>query len=126
MQTKAPNKLSAMFSGTQDKCSACNKTVYPLEKVTMEEESYHKSCFRCAHGGCPLTHSSYAALDGILYCKVHFQQLFMEKGNYQHVKDATHKKGAGEEQNDARAKAEEAEADEQPKEEADPETQEQS
>ncbi|KAK4411365.1 LIM domain-containing protein PLIM2c [Sesamum angolense] len=92
---KAPNKLSAMFSGTQDKCPACHKTVYPLEKVIMEGESFHKSCFKCAHGGCPLTHSSYAALDGILYCKVHFQQLFMEKGNYQHVLEAaTNRKSA--------------------------------
>lgn len=63
--------------------------------MTMEGESYHKSCFKCAHGGCPLTHSSYAALDGVLYCKHHFQQLFMEKGNYQHVLDAaSHKKSA--------------------------------
>ncbi|GFP93019.1 lim domain-containing protein plim2c [Phtheirospermum japonicum] len=84
-----------MFSGTVDKCAACDKTVYPLEKVQMEGESFHRSCFKCAHGGCPLTHSSYAALDGILYCKVHFQQLFMEKGNYQHVLDsATHKQEA--------------------------------
>ncbi|PSS24363.1 LIM domain-containing protein [Actinidia chinensis var. chinensis] len=93
--TRAPSKLSSLFSGTQDKCPACNKTVYPLEKVTMEGESFHKSCFKCAHGGCPLTHSSYAALDGILYCKHHFAQLFMEKGNYNHVlKAATHKKSA--------------------------------
>ncbi|CAI9101781.1 OLC1v1039193C1 [Oldenlandia corymbosa var. corymbosa] len=93
--TRAPSKLSALFSGTQDKCAACSKTVYPLEKMTMEGESYHKSCFKCAHGGCPLTHSSYAALDGVLYCKHHFAQLFMEKGNYQHVlKAATHRKSA--------------------------------
>ncbi|GFY92580.1 GATA type zinc finger transcription factor family protein [Actinidia rufa] len=93
--TRAPSKLSSLFSGTQDKCPACNKTVYPLEKVIMEGESFHKSCFKCAHGGCPLTHSSYAALDGILYCKHHFAQLFMEKGNYNHVlKAATHKKSA--------------------------------
>ncbi|KAK3029200.1 hypothetical protein RJ639_039280 [Escallonia herrerae] len=95
MQTRAPSKLSSMFSGTQDKCSACNKTVYPLEKVTMEGESFHKSCFKCAHGGCPLTHSSYAALDGILYCKHHFAQLFMEKGTYSHVLEAaTHRRSA--------------------------------
>ncbi|KAK6142836.1 hypothetical protein DH2020_023184 [Rehmannia glutinosa] len=111
--TRAPSKLSALFSGTQDKCPACNKTVYPLEKVTMEGESFHKSCFKCAHGGCSLTHSSYAALDGILYCKVHFQQLFMEKGNYQHVLNAAnHKKGAVEPESDAA---------EQPKNEADAE-----
>ena len=65
------------------------------KQVTMEGESYHKSCFKCAHGGCPLTHSSYAALNGVLYCKHHFAQLFMEKGNYSHVLEAaTHKKSA--------------------------------
>ncbi|OAY49203.1 LIM domain-containing protein PLIM2b isoform X2 [Manihot esculenta] len=93
--SRAPSKLSSMFSGTQDKCSACSKTVYPLEKVTMEGECFHKSCFRCAHGGCPLTHSSYAALDGVLYCKHHFAQLFMEKGSYSHVlQAASHKRNA--------------------------------
>ncbi|KAL9245343.1 hypothetical protein vseg_019006 [Gypsophila vaccaria] len=89
--SKAPNKLSSLFCGTQDKCPACNKTVYPLEKITMEGESYHKSCFKCAIGGCSLTHSSYAALNGVLYCKHHFQQLFMEKGNYSHVLNAAKK-----------------------------------
>ncbi|CAD5326426.1 unnamed protein product [Arabidopsis thaliana] len=97
--TKAPNRLSSFFSGTQDKCAACKKTVYPLEKMTMEGESYHKTCFRCAHSGCPLTHSSYAALDGVLYCKVHFSQLFLEKGNYNHVLQAAanHRRSTAEE-----------------------------
>ncbi|KAJ0105076.1 LIM domain-containing protein WLIM2b-like [Pistacia vera] len=82
---KSPSKLSFMFSGTQDKCASCKKTAYPLEKVTVEGESYHKTCFRCAHGGCFLTPSSYAALDGVLYCKHHFTQLFKEKGSYVHL-----------------------------------------
>ncbi|KAF5451567.1 hypothetical protein F2P56_026665 [Juglans regia] len=90
--TRAPSKLSSLFCGTQDKCATCSKTVYPLEKVTLEGECYHKTCFRCAHGGCPLTHSSYAALDGVLYCKHHFSRLFMEKGNYHHVLQATTQK----------------------------------
>ncbi|XP_074263297.1 LIM domain-containing protein PLIM2c-like isoform X1 [Silene latifolia] len=88
---KTPNKHSSLFCGTQDKCPACHKTVYPLEKITMEGESYHKTCFKCASGGCSLTHSSYAALDGVLYCKHHFQQLFLEKGNYNHVLNAAKK-----------------------------------
>ncbi|KAL4385236.1 hypothetical protein GQ457_15G026270 [Hibiscus cannabinus] len=92
LQSSAPNKFSSMFSGTQDKCAACQKTVYPLEKVAMEGECFHKSCFKCAHGGCHLTHSSYAALNGVLYCKHHFAQLFMEKGNYNHVLEAAHKR----------------------------------
>ncbi|XP_062221056.1 LIM domain-containing protein PLIM2b-like [Phragmites australis] len=84
-QAKAPSKLSSAFCGTQDKCTACQKTVYPLEKLTLEGESYHKSCFKCSHGGCILTTSSYAALNGILYCKIHFSQLFKEKGSYNHL-----------------------------------------
>ncbi|KAJ6712442.1 GATA TYPE ZINC FINGER TRANSCRIPTION FACTOR FAMILY PROTEIN [Salix purpurea] len=95
MQTKAPSKLSSMFSGTLDKCAFCKKTAYPLEKVTVEGEFYHKSCFRCFHGGCSITPSSYAALDGILYCKAHFAQLFKQKGSYNYLtKTATMKKNA--------------------------------
>lgn len=60
--------------------------------MTLEGEIYHKTCFRCAHAGCPLTHSNYAALDGVLYCRVHFAQLFMEKGNYSHVLESAHKR----------------------------------
>lgn len=86
--TKSSSKLAALFSGTQDKCAVCQKTVYPLEKMTMEEVAFHKSCFKCAHSGCPLTHSSYASLDGVLYCKTHFSQLFMEKGTLSHVLEA--------------------------------------
>ncbi|KAL6174662.1 hypothetical protein ACLB2K_051308 [Fragaria x ananassa] len=93
--TKAPSKLSSMFSGTQDKCAVCTKTVYPLEKVTMEGAFYHKNCFRCNHGGCFLSPSNCAALDGILYCKHHFAQLFKEKGSYNHLtKTASMKKNA--------------------------------
>ncbi|XP_043714822.1 LIM domain-containing protein WLIM2b-like [Telopea speciosissima] len=93
--SKVPSKLSFLFSGTQDKCATCNKTAYPLEKVTVEGESYHKSCFKCSHGGCSLTTSSYAALDGILYCKHHFSQLFKVKGSYNHlIQTASIKKNA--------------------------------
>ncbi|CAA0838769.1 LIM domain-containing protein WLIM2a [Striga hermonthica] len=98
---EAPSRVSSFFSGTQDKCAVCTKTVYPLEKVvTMEGEFYHKSCFRCAHGGCFLTTSSYAALDGVLYCKPHFAQLFKEKGSYTHLaKTASLKKNTGDQNN---------------------------
>ncbi|KAL9252291.1 LIM domain-containing protein [Drosera capensis] len=107
VHSRAPNKVSSLFCGTQDKCAACGKTVYPLEKVTLEGESYHKTCFRCAVGGCALTHSSYAALDGILYCTHHFGQLFREKGSYNHIIEAARNKknasgggGSNEEQNE--------------------------
>ena len=135
--SRAPSKVSEMFCGTQDKCHACSKTVYPLEKMVLEGEAFHKSCFKCAHGGCPLTHASYAALDGVLYCKHHFQQLFMEKGNYQHVLEAANRKSAVERTDlesddqppEEGAEAAEAkdDADDEPKPDADdPETEDQS
>ncbi|GMH30569.1 hypothetical protein Nepgr_032412 [Nepenthes gracilis] len=83
--TRSPSKAAGMFSGTQEKCATCAKTVYPLEKVTVEGQNYHKSCFKCSHGSCPITPSNYAALEGILYCKHHFSQLFKEKGSYAHI-----------------------------------------
>lgn len=35
LQTRTPSKISSIFCGTQDKCAACEKTVYPLEKVSI-------------------------------------------------------------------------------------------
>ncbi|KAG6760143.1 hypothetical protein POTOM_036644 [Populus tomentosa] len=93
--TRSPSKAASMFSGTQEKCATCGKTAYPLEKVTVESQAYHKSCFKCSHGGCAITPSNYAALEGVLYCKHHFSQLFKEKGSYNHlIKSATMKRAA--------------------------------
>ncbi|KAJ4712117.1 LIM domain-containing protein [Melia azedarach] len=117
--TRTPSKFSCKFSGTQDKCTSCQKTVYPLEKVTVEGESFHKSCFRCYHGGCFLTTSSYAALDGILYCKPHFAQLFKEKGCYNHLtKTASQKKKLATASPDQNPEAESKATEEPPKSEA--------
>ncbi|KAG6506353.1 hypothetical protein ZIOFF_031676 [Zingiber officinale] len=91
--TRSPSKAASMFSGTQEKCATCRKTAYPLEKVTVEGQAFHKSCFKCSHGGCSITPSNYAALEGILYCKHHFSQLFKEKGSYNHlIKSASMKR----------------------------------
>ncbi|KAJ4964652.1 hypothetical protein NE237_016501 [Protea cynaroides] len=76
------NKLSSLFAGTQDKCVACKKTVYPLEKVAVDGTSYHKACFKCTHGGCIISPSNYVAHEHKLYCKHHHSQLFKEKGNF--------------------------------------------
>ncbi|CAA0842602.1 LIM domain-containing protein PLIM2a [Striga hermonthica] len=70
----------ASFTGTLDKCKACDKTVYFVDLLSADGTTYHKSCFKCSH------------CKGTLV--VHFQQLFLEKGNYQHVLQAAaaHKK----------------------------------
>jgi|UniRef100_A0A2N9EZF4 cysteine/glycine-rich protein len=74
--------VSNLFGGTREKCVGCNKTVYPIEKVSVNGTPYHRSCFKCTHGGCTISPSNYIAHEGKLYCKHHHIQLFKEKGNY--------------------------------------------
>jgi hypothetical protein len=37
------------FTGTQQKCKACEKTVYPMELLSADGVAYHKTCFKCFH-----------------------------------------------------------------------------
>ncbi|KAL4566579.1 hypothetical protein LXL04_030697 [Taraxacum kok-saghyz] len=75
-------RVSSMFGGTQAKCITCKKTVYPLEKVGVDGDAYHKACFKCSYGGCHISPSNYVAHEHQLYCKHHAAQLFMAKGNF--------------------------------------------
>ncbi|KAF9621178.1 hypothetical protein IFM89_016672 [Coptis chinensis] len=76
------NRVSNRFVGTREKCLLCKKTVYPIEKVAVDGSLYHRSCFKCTHGGCTISPSNYIAHEGKLYCRHHHIQLFKEKGNY--------------------------------------------
>jgi hypothetical protein len=39
----------ATFAGTTQKCKACDKTVYLVDQLTVDNKFYHKACFRCHH-----------------------------------------------------------------------------
>ncbi|XP_042742532.1 LIM domain-containing protein 2 isoform X1 [Lagopus muta] len=66
----------------KEMCTACQKTVYPMERLVADKFVFHNSCFCCKHCHAKLSLGSYAALHGEFYCKPHFQQLFKSKGNY--------------------------------------------
>ncbi|KAL0348296.1 UNVERIFIED_CONTAM: LIM domain-containing protein WLIM1 [Sesamum angustifolium] len=85
------SKVSSMFGGTKDKCVGCNKTVYPIEKVSVNGTAYHKACFKCSHGGCTISPSNYIAHEGVLYCKHHHIQLVKAKGNYSQLESDSEK-----------------------------------
>ncbi|KAL8225432.1 hypothetical protein R6Q57_017989 [Mikania cordata] len=89
------NKVSSMFVGTKDKCLGCKNTVYPTEKVSVNGTAYHKSCFKCTHGGCTISPSNYIAHEGRLYCRHHHTQLIKEKGNLSQL-EGDHSARAGE------------------------------
>jgi len=86
--TSSPSSVANKFKSmsTSDKCSACNKTVYLTEKVVVEDKEdkkiFHKACLRCSHCQVVLSLGNYASMNGVMYCKPHFKQLFATKGNY--------------------------------------------
>jgi hypothetical protein len=101
----------AVVAGGSERCAACEKQVYPVERVGIDTKVFHKACFKCAECGRQLTAGTYAAGGGKYYCKVrrharacgwqawgqrssiggtptqpHFKQLFKAKGNYDEVR----------------------------------------
>ncbi|XP_077385371.1 LIM domain and actin-binding protein 1-like isoform X2 [Festucalex cinctus] len=77
-----PPKASRFCPPVKETCVACQKTVYPLERLAALQRVYHKSCFRCIHCSTKLSLGNFASLHGNVYCKPHFSQLFKAKGNY--------------------------------------------
>jgi hypothetical protein len=69
-----------------DVCTVCTQRVYKMEEVRVESTSgslvFHNWCFRCTECGGKLSLGRYAAVDGKMFCKPHFKQLFSLKGNY--------------------------------------------
>ncbi|XP_036363102.1 cell surface glycoprotein 1 isoform X3 [Octopus sinensis] len=65
-----------------EKCAACEKTVYAMERVEANKNIYHRSCLKCSHCNTKLTPAKFAVNQGIMYCTPHFKQLFAQKGNY--------------------------------------------
>uniref|UniRef100_UPI00398F307A LIM domain and actin-binding protein 1a isoform X2 n=1 Tax=Pristiophorus japonicus TaxID=55135 RepID=UPI00398F307A len=63
-------------------CVACQKTVYPMERLVANQQVFHNVCFRCSHCNTKLSIGNFASLHGNVYCRPHFSQLFKSKGNY--------------------------------------------
>ncbi|XP_054979420.1 xin actin-binding repeat-containing protein 2 isoform X2 [Sorex araneus] len=79
----APTKqIKKLLLQDKETCILCQKTVYPMECLVADKQSFHKSCFRCRHCSSKLSLGNYASLHGQIYCKPHFKQLFKSKGNY--------------------------------------------
>jgi hypothetical protein len=76
-QSERSKAIAAKLGGTSEKCEICAKTVYQLEKVSVESSNettiVHKSCFKCSEGSCgtSLTLGTYVKSDGAYFCKTH-------------------------------------------------------
>uniref|UniRef100_A0A8C9CCD9 Xin actin binding repeat containing 2 n=1 Tax=Phocoena sinus TaxID=42100 RepID=A0A8C9CCD9_PHOSS len=81
-EMKTTFQEESAFMSDKEICILCQKTVYPMECLVADRQSFHKSCFRCHHCNSKLSLGNYASLHGQIYCKPHFKQLFKSKGNY--------------------------------------------
>ncbi|KAG8510396.1 Xin actin-binding repeat-containing protein 2, partial [Galemys pyrenaicus] len=81
-EMRATFQEESSFLSDKEICVLCQRTVYPMECLVADKQSFHKSCFRCHHCNSKLSLGSYASLHGQIYCKPHFKQLFKSKGNY--------------------------------------------
>ncbi|CAH2058678.1 unnamed protein product [Thlaspi arvense] len=53
-----------------------------MELLSADGVPFHKSCFKCSHCKSTLQLSNYSSMEGVLYCKPHFEQLFKETGSF--------------------------------------------
>merc|ERR1711862_322701 len=50
------------------KCPNCSKSVYPMEEVKADGNSYHRGCFKCANCKKTLERGKQSTKGGKLYC----------------------------------------------------------
>ncbi|XP_062512894.1 LIM domain and actin-binding protein 1-like isoform X2 [Corticium candelabrum] len=80
---KEAARLMATIATNKTKtCVVCEKAVYHMEKLEVDKQLFHKHCFKCQECKKTLSAGTYASLEGQIFCKPHFKQLFRLKGNY--------------------------------------------
>ena len=75
-------KAAPRFGGGGEKCKTCDKTVYPNERISYDNGTWHQLCFKCTSCRSTLSLTAVAMINGTLYCKTCFKKIFMREGKY--------------------------------------------
>ncbi|CAI9769168.1 unnamed protein product [Fraxinus pennsylvanica] len=67
------------------------KTVYLVDRLVADNRVYHKACFRCHHCNNTLKLSNFNSFEGVVYCMLHFDQLFKRTGSLEKSFEGTPK-----------------------------------
>jgi predicted nucleic acid binding AN1-type Zn finger protein len=88
--------------GSKEKCHKCGKTVYLMEKVTVEGKAtqiFHNYCFRCSVCNKVVTLANYVSLEDQIFCKTHYlAELHARKSKAQNSGTSNGQDGQDEEQ----------------------------
>lgn len=57
--------------------------MYFTERLEIDGLVLHKTCFRCRECNTKLSAGTYTKINGDVFCKPHYRQLFQLKGNYE-------------------------------------------
>jgi len=94
-----------------DKCHGCGKVAYAMERIVVEEQTWHPSCWRCTACDGKLTLGKFSkAQDGKFYCKVHYMEMFKLRGRYPGEPEGIDRAPSSSPRADAEAEAEAAPA----------------
>eukprot|EP00128_Syssomonas_multiformis_P003610 Colp12_sorted_trinity150504_noHs@18305 len=75
--------LKSNAEGEKDAdCEVCHTKVPFHQQTRVDGKAFHKTCFKCDVCHKTLAPGNYAGLEGKFYCKPHFKQSFLSKGNY--------------------------------------------
>eukprot|EP01080_Neovahlkampfia_damariscottae_P007179 gene7179-11491_t len=64
-----------MGKKSSEKCKKCGKTVYAMEKTTVNEMIFHTTCFKCEECKKTLTLSTVSVEGEKIYCEKHYKKL---------------------------------------------------
>mmetsp|Transcript_52918 Transcript_52918/g.123869 ORF Transcript_52918/g.123869 Transcript_52918/m.123869 type:complete len:193 (-) Transcript_52918:265-843(-) len=82
-KTKGSSAPAAPATGDGNHCVVCKKVAYAMEKIQVEGETFHSTCFRCEHCNNKLSPGNFRkSIEGKYYCKVHYEALFKLRGKY--------------------------------------------
>ena len=70
------------FGGGGEKCKTCEQTVYPNERISYDNGTWHQLCFKCLSCRSTLSLTAVAMINGDLYCKTCFKKTFLREGKY--------------------------------------------
>lgn len=72
--------MPRQYGAARIECPVCKDRVYPLEAISFEGKTYHKNCMKCTYCKGKVSIKGVAVIDGDLYCKPHFIELFKSGG----------------------------------------------
>ena len=79
-----PDRPTAVPSGTSPrvfgspaapKCTVCDKRVFAMERMALQDMEVHKLCFKCHTCRTTLSQKTYISVEGTLYCRAHAAKL---------------------------------------------------